>query len=108
MSQESQVEGCEYQDDSDIHYQPRPESVSEEYEIHSDYYGRHRDPVNSHLSVHLSSCFNRKSKSGARANSRREPRCVALDIDEWRYEQISVGFFMPAAHSLISLHGNGH
>jgi hypothetical protein len=33
MPQESPVERCEHQDDSNIHCQPSPESVSEEHEI---------------------------------------------------------------------------
>jgi hypothetical protein len=42
--QESEVEGCEYQDDSYVHRQPFPESVFEEQQIdrgdrscHQDY-----------------------------------------------------------------------
>ncbi|MGH6878598.1 MAG: hypothetical protein ACREHV_14645, partial [Rhizomicrobium sp.] len=31
--EESQVESCEHQDNADIHYQPFPESVSEEHDI---------------------------------------------------------------------------
>jgi len=54
--QESQVERCEHQDDSNIHYQPFPESVSEEREIHTDYDGCHGHCVkrDSHLSAHFS------------------------------------------------------
>src|SRR6202030_43414 len=37
--QESEVERCEHQDDSNIHCQPFPESVSEEHEIYPDYHG---------------------------------------------------------------------
>jgi hypothetical protein len=61
--QESQVERREHQDDSNIHYQPFPESVSEEPEIYTDYDGCHRNRVkhHSHLSAHLTPRFNRKS-----------------------------------------------
>jgi len=61
--QESQVERCEHQDDSNIHCQPFPESVSEEHEIYTNYDGCHRHPVKhvSYLSAHLSPWFNRKS-----------------------------------------------
>jgi hypothetical protein len=62
-SQKSKVERCEHQDDSDIHCQPFPESVSEEHEIYTDYDGCHRHRVKhvSHLSTHFSPWFNRKS-----------------------------------------------
>jgi hypothetical protein len=45
MPEKSQVESREHQDDSNIHYQPFPESNSEEREIHSDYDGDHRHHV---------------------------------------------------------------
>lgn len=63
MPQESQVERCEHQDDSNIHCQPFPESVSEEHEIYTDYDGCHRHHVkhDSYLSAHFSPRFNRKS-----------------------------------------------
>jgi len=37
--QKSEVEGCEYQDDSYIHRQPFPGVVPEEQEIYSDHNG---------------------------------------------------------------------
>ena len=43
--EESQVESCEHQDNANIHYQPFPESVSEEHEIYTDYDGCHRHHV---------------------------------------------------------------
>src|SRR5580700_6967691 len=54
--EESQVESCEHQDNANIHYQPFPESVSEEHEIYTDYDGRHRHHVEHHdyLSAHFS------------------------------------------------------
>src|SRR3984893_18463547 len=63
--QESQVERCEHQDDSNIHCQPFPESVSEEHEIYTDYDGCHRHNVkhDSYLSAHFSPWFNRNSTS---------------------------------------------
>jgi hypothetical protein len=39
--EESQVESCEHQDNANVHYQPYPESVSEERKIHSAYDGCH-------------------------------------------------------------------
>jgi hypothetical protein len=72
--QESQVESCEHQDDSNIHCQPFPESVSEEHEIYTDYDGCHRHRVkhDSYLSAHFSAWFNRNSyradrRAGAQA-----------------------------------------
>src|SRR5579863_3655703 len=61
MPQESQVERCEHQDDSNIHCQPFPESVPEEHEIYTDYDGCHRHHVKhaSYLSAHFNSWFNR-------------------------------------------------
>ena len=63
--QESQVEGCEHQDDSNIHCQPFPESVSEEHEIYTDYDGCHCHHVkhDNYLSDHFSPWFNRKEDS---------------------------------------------
>jgi len=61
--QESQIERCEHQDDSNIHCQPFPESVSEKHEIYTDYDGCHRHHVKhaSYLSAHFSPWFNRNS-----------------------------------------------
>jgi hypothetical protein len=54
--QESQVESCEHQDDSNIHYQPFPESVSEEHQIYpdDDGYDRRHKKYDGHLSAHFS------------------------------------------------------
>jgi len=54
--EESQVESSEHQNDANIHYQPFPESVSEEHEIYTDYNGCHRHHVKhySYPSVHFS------------------------------------------------------
>src|ERR1017187_3115047 len=62
---ESQVERCEHQDDSNIHCQPFPESVSEEHEIYTDYDGCHRHHVkhDSYLSAHFSSFSPSEQKS---------------------------------------------
>jgi hypothetical protein len=43
--EESQVEGCEYQDNSYIHYQLFPEPVSEEQEIYTEYDGSQQQYV---------------------------------------------------------------
>jgi hypothetical protein len=61
--EKSQVESAEHQDNADIHYQPFPESVPEEREIHTDYDGRHRQYVkhDSDLSAHLGHSFNRST-----------------------------------------------
>lgn len=50
--EESQVESYEDQDDANIHYQPFPESISEEHEIYSDYKGCHR-----HRVKHAATCL---------------------------------------------------
>jgi hypothetical protein len=54
--EKSQVESSEHQDNANIHYQPFPESVSEEREIYTDYNGCHCHHVKhySHPSVHFS------------------------------------------------------
>jgi hypothetical protein len=53
--EESQIESPEHQDNANIHYQPFPESVSEESEIYTDYNGYHRQHVkhDGYLSAHL-------------------------------------------------------
>ena len=64
--EEFKVESSEHQDDSNIHCQPFPESVSEEHEIYTDYDGYHRHHVKHerYLSAHFSLWFNRKSFLG--------------------------------------------
>jgi hypothetical protein len=54
--EKSKVESSEHQDNANIHYQPFPESVSEEHEIYADYDGDHRHHVKhgSYLSAHFS------------------------------------------------------
>jgi hypothetical protein len=54
--EESQVESCEHQDNANVHYQPFPESVSEEREIHTDYDGCHCHHIkrDSDLPAHFS------------------------------------------------------
>ena len=54
--EEFKVESSEHQDNANIHYQPFPESVSEEHEIYTDYDGDHRHHVkhDSYLSAHFS------------------------------------------------------
>jgi hypothetical protein len=76
--QESQVERYEHQDDSNIHCQPFPESVSEEHEIHTGYDGCHRHHVkhDSYLSAHFSLWFNRNSTNVSNALS---PRSSSSD-----------------------------
>jgi hypothetical protein len=39
--EKSQVESSEHQNNANIHYQPFPESVSEEHEIYTNYNGYH-------------------------------------------------------------------
>src|SRR5215831_17512238 len=69
--EESQVESSEHQDNANIHYQPFPESVSEEHEIYTDYNGRHRHHVEhySYPSVHFSTTSFHFLRSG-RVNER--------------------------------------
>src|SRR5438067_8952485 len=61
MPQESQVESCEHQDDSNIHCQSSPEVVFEEREIYADNDGYHGHGVKheSYRSAHFSPCYNR-------------------------------------------------
>lgn len=56
MLQESQVERCKHQNDSNIHYQPFPESVPEEQEIYTDDDGCHRHHIkhDSYPAAHFS------------------------------------------------------
>lgn len=56
MSEESQIESREHQDDADIDDQPFPESVPEEREIDADDNGDHRQHVkrDGNLSSHFS------------------------------------------------------
>jgi len=56
MLEEYQVENNEHQDNTNIHYQPFPESVSEKHEIYTHYDGCHRQHVkhDGYLSVHPS------------------------------------------------------
>jgi hypothetical protein len=58
--EESQIESCEHQDNTNVHCQPFPESVSEEYEIYTDYDGCYRhhvkhDSLSAHFSLILAS-----------------------------------------------------
>jgi len=80
--QESQVERCEHQDDSNIHCQPFPESVSEEHEIYTDYDGCHRHHVkhDSYLSAHFSPWFNRKSNQAQERILGRTPRQMSSPV----------------------------
>jgi hypothetical protein len=41
VSEESQIESREHQDNANVRYQPFPESVSEEREIQTDYDSNH-------------------------------------------------------------------
>jgi hypothetical protein len=56
VSEESQIESREYQDNANVHHQPFPESVSEERDIQTDYDGHHYHEVkrDSDLSAHFS------------------------------------------------------
>ena len=59
LFQKSEVEGCEYQDDSYIHRQPFPEMVLEEQEIYSDHNGYQEQYIkhDSRLASHFSPPF---------------------------------------------------
>jgi hypothetical protein len=54
MLQEPQIERREHHNDRDVYYQPRPELVSEEQDVHADHDGYHREHVkhNGYLSSH--------------------------------------------------------
>src|SRR5215831_6922183 len=43
--QEPQIERPEHQDNADVHYQPRPELVPEEQDVHTDHDGDQREHV---------------------------------------------------------------
>src|SRR5262245_32644304 len=45
MLQEPQIECREHQDNSDVHYQPLPEPVPEEQDVHADHDGYQREQV---------------------------------------------------------------
>jgi hypothetical protein len=57
MFEESQVEGCKHQNDSDVHHQSIPEIVPEDQDIQSDDDGYHRHHVRhgNHRSGHRDS-----------------------------------------------------
>jgi hypothetical protein len=67
--QEPEIERREYQDNSDVYYQPLPELVPEEQDVHADHDGYQREHVkhdgclSSHRSFLL--CATEWSKSGA-------------------------------------------
>jgi len=52
--QEPEVDRREYQDNPDVHYQPRPEVVPEEQDVHADHDGYHREHIkyDGYLSSH--------------------------------------------------------
>jgi hypothetical protein len=68
--QEPQIEGPEHQDNSDVYYQPRPEVMPEEQDIHADHDGYQREHVkhdgcrSSHRFVLL--CAAERGKNGVR------------------------------------------
>ena len=64
--QESEVEGCEYQDDSYVHRQPFPEPVLEEQDIDRDDHGCHQDYVEcgGRLASHFSPRLTVRRSSG--------------------------------------------
>jgi hypothetical protein len=68
--QESQVERQEHQNDSKVHRQPFPESVSEEHQVYTDYDSCHRHYVKhgGYRSAHFSSSFNRNETCSPMAN----------------------------------------
>src|SRR5262249_57428524 len=45
MLQEPQIERREHQDNSDVYYQPLPEPVPEEQDVHADHDGYQREQV---------------------------------------------------------------
>ena len=76
--QEPEIERREYQDDSDVDYQPLPDVVPEEQDVRADHDGYQRDHVkhddcaSSHYFVLL--CATEWSKSGAGCAA--DPRAV--------------------------------
>ena len=67
--QEPQTKGREHQDDPYVYYQPFPELVLEEQDVHTDHDGHQREHVkcDGRLSSHRSCllCATEWSKSGA-------------------------------------------
>jgi hypothetical protein len=51
-TEESHVEGCEHQDDADVHHQPSPEPVPEERNVQTDDKGCH-PPTQSTIAICL-------------------------------------------------------
>jgi hypothetical protein len=91
--EESQVESCEHQDNANIHYQPFPESVSEDHEIYTDYDGCHRHHIkyDGYLSAHSDSL-----KGASRFRTRVErarliSRCAPAFCDEVPGEERGAG-----------------
>ena len=88
--QESEVEGCEYQDDSNVHRQPFPEPVLEEQEIDRDDHGCHQDYVEcgGHPASHFSPRLTVRRSSGCLTYSVLSPKVggnqVANPVQERR------------------------
>src|SRR5262245_50276524 len=64
------MERREHQDNSDVYYQPLPEAVPEEQDVHADHDGYQREHVNhdGRLSSHPS--FLRRAAEGSQSGSR--------------------------------------
>src|SRR5450755_262254 len=96
MLQEPEIERREHQDNSDVYYQPLPELVPEEQDVHADHDGNQREHVkhdgclSSHRSCVL--CATEWSKSGAGFS---ETLALAEPFDAL----FSRGCATPACHS---------
>jgi len=87
----NQIEHREYQDDSDVYYQPRPEVVPEEWNVRTDHDGYQREHV-QHYGCLPAHCFVRLcspewSKIGepsARCGLRQSPVSVETSAHAYR------------------------
>jgi hypothetical protein len=76
VPEESQVESCEHQNNTDIRDQPLPESISEEHDIYADYDGYHGRHVKrgGYLFAHFRQAPNLKLQDGV------GDRCTGLPL----------------------------
>jgi len=94
--QESEVEGCEYEDDSYVHRQPFPEPVLEEQDIDRDDHGCHQDYVE--CGGRVASHFSPRLKFGAPTK-----RLTGSRIYRRSGEAACYGFINSSQLSLINI-----
>src|SRR5258707_11810910 len=81
--QEPQTERREHQDNSDVHYQPLPEPVPEEQDVHADHDGYQREHVKHDgcLSSHPSFLL-RAAEWSARPAAAKTAKCATCSLRE--------------------------